>query len=47
MLKGYQYKMLLNIYIIERNNKIYAVTTNKIYDYIEEETVLIKKLQHS
>ena len=43
MLKGYQYKMLLNIYIIERNNKIYAVTTNKIYDYIEEETVLIKK----
>ena len=43
MLKGYQYKMLLNIYIIERNNKIYAVTTNKIYDYIEEETELIKK----
>lgn len=43
MLKGYQYKMLFNIYIIERNNKIYAITTNNCYNYIEEETILIKE----
>lgn len=43
MLKGYQYKMLVNLYIIERDNKIYTITTNNLYDYVEEETILIKE----
>ena len=43
MLKGYQYKMLINLYIIEKDNKIYAITTKDLYDYVEEETILIKE----
>lgn len=43
MLKGYQYKMLVNLYIIEKDNKIYAITTKDLYDYVEEETILIKE----
>lgn len=43
MLKGYRYKMLVNLYIIEKNNRIYAITTNNLYDYVEEETILIKE----
>lgn len=39
MLKGYQYKLKIDIYIIEKNNKIYALTTNDKYEY----TVLIKE----
>ena len=43
MLKGYQYKLKIDIYIIEKNNKIYAITTNNKYEYIQEETALIKE----
>lgn len=44
MLKGYKYMLFYqDMYIIERNNKIYAITTEDIYDYLEEETDLIKK----
>lgn len=44
MLKGFKYMLFYqDMYIIERNNKIYAITTEDIYDYIEEETELIKK----
>lgn len=43
MLKGYRYKMLVDLYIIEKNNRIYAITTNDLYDYVEEETILIKE----
>ena len=43
MLKGYQYKSKIDIYIIEKNNKIYAITTNNKYEYIQEETALIKE----
>lgn len=43
MLKGYKYKMLIDLYVIERNGKIYALTTENKYDYIEEETHLIKR----
>lgn len=44
MLKGYKYMLFYqDMYIIERNNRIYAITTEDIYDYLEEETDLIKK----
>lgn len=44
VLKGYKYMLFYqDMYIIERNNKIYAITTEDIYDYLEEETDLIKK----
>ena len=43
MLKGYQYKLKIDIYIIEKNNKIYAITINNKYEYIQEETALIKE----
>ena len=43
MLKGYQYKMKIAIYIIEKNSQIYAITTDNKYEYIQEETTLIKE----
>lgn len=44
MLKGYKYNLLdQDIYIIEKNNKVYAITTSSKYDYLEEETVLVKE----
>lgn len=44
MLKGFKYMLFYqDMYIIERNNKIYAITTEDVYDYLEEETDLIKK----
>lgn len=44
MLKGYKYIFLSwDIHIIEKNNKIYAITTSDNYQYIKEETKLIKQ----
>lgn len=44
MLKGYKYRFLSwDIHIIEKNNKIYAITTSDNYQYIKEETKLIKQ----
>lgn len=44
MYKGFKYMLFYqDMYIIERNNKIYAITTADIYDYQEEETELIKE----
>lgn len=44
MLKGYQEKILSqDIYIIEKDNQIYAITTKNIYDYVNENTPLIKE----
>lgn len=43
MLKGYQYKMKIDIYIIEKNSQIYAITTDNKYEYIQKETTLIKE----
>lgn len=42
MLKGYKYNIFdQDIYIIEKNNKIYAITNLDIYEYLSEETLLI------
>lgn len=44
MLKGYKYRLFnQDIYIIEKNAKIYAVTTSNKYEYLKEETMVIKE----
>lgn len=44
MLKGYKYRLFnQDIYIIEKNAKIYAVTTSNKYEYLKEETMIIKE----
>lgn len=35
--------MKIDMYIIEKNNKIYAITIDDKYEYIQEETALIKE----
>ena len=35
--------MKIAIYIIEKNSQIYAITTDNKYEYIQEETTLIKE----
>ena len=42
MLKGFRYQLEFELLIIEKNHKIYAITTHENYDYILEETSLIK-----
>lgn len=42
MLKGFRYQLEFDLLIIEKKHKIYAITTHENYDYILEETSLIK-----
>lgn len=42
MLKGFRYQLEFDLLIIEKKHKIYAITTHENYDYILEETPLIK-----
>lgn len=42
MLKGFRYQLEFELLIIEKNYKIYAITTHQNYNYILEETPLIK-----
>lgn len=42
MLKGFRYRLEFDLLILEKNHKIYAITTHENYNYILEETSLIK-----
>ena len=43
MLKGYWYHFLIDLLIIEKEQKIYAITPKDEYQYIEENTPLIQE----